>query len=298
MSAKKRERERDREGSGETPTPTAHVYVPFQPLPSLPIELLTQSPFWLRQQSVMRQIVRIIQNPAYDDGKTVAELIMYLEGGGGDGGGVEGGGGDGGRVDINTRLMSGPTIRVWAEPTGKVIVVKPTQLPRELFRPLLAAVRMRKLLTAHHLLAMGADVQQASEFDGATALMFAAARGDDPLVEMLLDYDANLLKVDAEGRTALVYALGTHTPSVPAMLRMLRACPALVTHVPHAFYGETKAFWSDMLANLLEVGVFSARDYRVVSEAIGAAVRASSEAAADGVVDVKRRRSTAANMSA
>ena len=248
--------------SPETTRISQHTYVPFQPLPAIAIDELSRSVVWLREQSALREVVRMIQDPRFDDAETVGALIQYLEGDEHEPGI--------GFININGRIVHALPIRVRALPNGQITEITPTNQPREMFRPLIAAVRARKLLTAHHLLSLGADVQQASEYGGVTPIMYAVALGDEQMTELLLDYDANLLKVDADGRTALVHGLNTPAVSVPTILSIIKVCPAMTRHIPHRIYSDPPRFWRDMVGQLLDVQVIDREGFTILTSALTA----------------------------
>jgi uncharacterized protein len=91
----------------------------------------------------------------------------------------------------------------------------------ELFRPLRSAA-FRGAESVRQLLNIGADVNW-TDPDGGTALMAAAAAGDDEAVDLLLKAGANPNAEDHQGHTAYWYSLNCNNWSVAEILARLTA---------------------------------------------------------------------------
>lgn len=242
------------------PARTRHAYVAFQSLPCIP-ENLRYSPEWLTEQEILRKISRCILAPGTNESDIIHALknveVNY------------------GLVNMSTR-MAQPMVVLGApgafggesemrvtdilEPVrvipAKAAAAAGPAKSLEVFSPLHAAVIANKTRVAHHLLTgpngagSGADVNQRSEWNGCTAVMIAAANGNYDMVDLLLDYDANLLQVDADGNTALVYAVAfAKVPSAAIVRRLLAECPELADPraLPYAAYASPSCFWGDTM---------------------------------------------------
>jgi len=244
------------------PAKPRHAYVAFQSLPCIP-EHLRHSAEWLAEQEILRKISRCILTPGTNESDIIHALksveVNY------------------GLVNMSTR-MAQPMVVLGApgafggesemrvtDVLAPVSVMPATAAATtaaaaakslEVFSPLHAAVIANKARVAHHLLTgpngagSGADVNQRSEWNGRTAIMIAAANGNYDMVDLLLDYDANLLQVDAEGNTALVYAVvAAKVPSAAIVQRLLAECPELADPraLPYAAYAPPTSFWANAM---------------------------------------------------
>ena len=242
------------------PAKPRHAYVAFQSLPCIP-EHLRHSAEWLAEQEILRKISRCILTPGTNESDIIHALksveVNY------------------GLVNMSTR-MAQPMVVLGApgafggESEMRVtdILAPVRAIPAksaaerfpmqslEILSPLHAAVIANKAQVAHHLLTgpngagSGADVNQRSEWNGRTAVMIAAANGNYDMVDLLLDYDANLLQVDAAGNTALVYAVSAaKVPSAAIVERLLAECPELADAraLPYAAYAAPATFWGDAM---------------------------------------------------
>ena len=244
------------------PAKPRHAYVAFQSLPCIP-EHLRHSAEWLAEQEILRKISRCILTPGTNESDIIHALksveVNY------------------GLVNMSTR-MAQPMVVLGApgafggesemrvtDVLAPVSVMPATAAATtaaaaakslEVFSPLHAAVIANKARVAHHLLTgpngagSGADVNQRSEWNGRTAIMIAAANGNYDMVDLLLDYDANLLQVDAEGNTALVYAVvAAKVPSAAIVQRLLAECPELADPraLPYGAYAPPTSFWADAM---------------------------------------------------
>lgn len=78
-----------------------------------------------------------------------------------------------------------------------------------------------KITNTKALIEQSADVN-ATDNEGATPLMFAAARDSVEVVEILLDAGAVIDAADDNGETALYCAVRNTTPAAAAIMRLLR----------------------------------------------------------------------------
>ena len=242
----------------------AHTYVPFKPLPCI-ADHLRHSPEWLTEQEILRKVSHCILTP----GTKESDIISALES-------VER---HFGFVNMSARLAQPMLVRgapgasiggeseirvtdVFA-PVRVIPASKATATLQalEILAPLHAAVMAGKTQVAHHLLTgpmgagSGADVNQPSEWSGRTAIMIAASLGNYDAVDLLLDYDANLLQVDADGNTALIYAVAAaNVPSASVVRRLLAECPELVESraLPYGAYTTPMNFWRNTLRAVRE----------------------------------------------
>jgi len=241
------------------PAKPRHAYVAFQSLPCIP-EHLRHSAEWLAEQEILRKISRCILTPGTNESDIIHALksveVNY------------------GLVNMSTRMAQPMVVRgapgaFGGESEMRVtdvlapVCVIPAKAAEhfqmqslEILSPLHAAVIANKARVAHHLLTgpngagSGADVNQRSEWNGRTAVMIAAANGNYDMVDLLLDYDANLLQVDAAGNTALVYAVAVaKVPSSAIVERLLAECPELADSraLPYAAYSSPTSFWGDAM---------------------------------------------------
>lgn len=198
--------------AGSADSGAQHAYAPFCPLPPLS-PLLAQSGLWMSAQKILRALSAAILNPQTSEAEVLAEiqrrfceigwpypsmrLAQPLV--------VPGApGAFGGESEVRVVDPFGPN-EVVAIP--KRFATQDLSRALEVLPPLLAAATARRRRVAQRLIDLGADVNQASEWDGRTALMIAASRGDLAMVNVLLAGGANALRVDADDNTALAYAL-------------------------------------------------------------------------------------------
>lgn len=230
-----------------------HTYVAFRALPCI-AEHLKYSDEWLAEQEILRKISHCILTP----GTNESDIIFALQS-------VER---NYGFVNMNSRMAQPMVIVGGAADMRVTDILAPVRtMPAttvsvplktlEVLSPLHAAVIANKARVAHHLLTgpngagSGADVNQPSEWNGRTAVMIAAENGNYDMLDLLLDYDANLLQVDAEGNTALMYAVAfAKVPSAAVVERLIAECPQLAADaraLPYAAYTSPACFWGDMI---------------------------------------------------
>lgn len=206
-----------------------HAHVPFRPLPCIADEDRAQ-PDWGARQAILRLIARRALEAREDDEGLIADLER-----------------------MRARFGDG-----WADYGERVA----QDLGRpEVLSPLLAAATAGRARLVRYLLrpgegARGAPPDQPSEWNGRTAAMIAASRGDDATLAELIAAGANLLRTDANGATALAYAIvgAVRWPSPAVVWRLLRACPELLGEraLPHEVYERAPRFWRDAIAHARE----------------------------------------------
>ena len=242
-----------------------HTYVPFKSLPCI-ADHLRHSPEWLTEQEILRKVSHCILTPGTKESDIIAALEnverhfglvnmsarmaqpMLVRGAPG---------AFGGESEIRVTDVFAPVRVIPA--AAAAAMASPQAL--EILSPLHAAVMAGKVQVAHHLLTgpmgagSGADVNQPSEWSGRTAIMIAASLGNYDAVDLLLDYDANLLQVDADGNTALIYAVAAaNVPSASVVRRLLAECPELVDSraLPYGAYTTPMNFWRNTLRAVRE----------------------------------------------
>ncbi|MBQ9238306.1 MAG: ankyrin repeat domain-containing protein [Treponema sp.] len=114
------------------------------------------------------------------------------------------------------------------------------------------ASRAENIVVAEWLLKNGADVNAVSDDRGYTAIMDAVWRGNKELVQLFIDWNAELDTVSKEGQTMLVLAVGMGRKDICQILTENGENPDIEDAMGMSAYAYAKLFKRDDIVAILE----------------------------------------------